>query len=408
MKKPIKTIIMVILIFACSATAFAAGPTLQTNKKLSFWDQQRKGANGDGGAINNSGTTPDAWFKAASEKGLEYVRLYPIDWKAEKKDFLIGNADHFTKIPEQDLQKLISVLDTAQRYNVKILLTMFSLPGQRYRQHNNNQFDYRIWTNKKYQQQALNFWKELATALKDHPAIVGYNPLNKPFPARKDGFMGEDARRFKKWLSKNKGTTADLNYFNRSMVKAIRSVDKKTPIVLDTWFHSNAKGYRYMAPIKDKAVLYAFHYYGPRKFVTYRINKGRYSYPDNMPAKGSSTEKWNITELGRHVLPVVNWAKRFNVPESRIIVEEFGADRRVDGAKQYLQDLITLFNAKGWHWAYSSFRSSDWDGLDYELGTEKLEAKYWKERENGISHEKLVVRKDNPLWDIFKKEFEKK
>jgi aryl-phospho-beta-D-glucosidase BglC (GH1 family) len=352
---------------------------------------------------------PDAWFKAAADVGIEFIRLAPVTWESEGRDFLLGDADNFTGIPERDYAKLESVLDFAHLHEVKVVLTMFSLPGARNRQSNDYKFDYRLWTDEKYQEQALAFWKELATRLKDHPAIVGYNPLNEPHPARKDGFQGENKKGFEQWLTQHKDTTADLNRFNRRVVKAIRSVDSETPIILNCWFHSAPEGFRHLTPVDDKAVLYAFHFYEPWEFATFRVNKGRFSYPDKMPVAGSdATEPWTQADIQRRVQPVIDWAKRFDVSASRIVAEELGCDRRVLGARAYLEDLITTFNGHEWHWAFYSFRSSGWDGLDYELGTEKLGWKYWQEREKGIDHEDLIKRHDNLLWEVFTREFSPK
>jgi len=392
----VELLLIISLVVSISSNAPAA------NEKLAFWDIQRKGANGD--AIN-----PDEWFKAAADVGIEFIRLAPVTWKGQGRDFLLGDADNFTGIPERDFVQLKNALDIAQLYGIKIELTMFSLPGARNRQDNDYKFDYRLWTDEKYQEQAFAFWKELARRLKDHPALVGYTPLNEPFPARKDGFEEGNIAGFGQWLERNKNTTADLNRFNRRMVKAIRSVDAETPIILDCWFHSSPIGFRYLEPVEDNAVLYVFHFYDPWVFTTYRINKERFSYPDKMPVPDSdATEQWTKANIQKRIQPVIDWAKRFNVPASRISAEEFGCDRRVVGAKKYLEDLIAEFNEHKWHWAFYSFRSSDWDGLDYELGTEKLGWKYWQQRDKGIAHEALIKRHDNPLWDVFKREFSSK
>ncbi len=371
------------------------------NDKMQFWETQRKGANGCGG-INHR-----AWFQAASELGLEFIRLSPVTWKAAQRDFLIGDADEYTGIPEPDLEKLIQVLDIADSCGVKIVLTMFGLPGARYRQHNDYKFDYRLWIDEKYQKQALQFWKDLAKELKNHPAIVAYNPLNEPHPARKDGFES-GSKEFEAWLEKNQDGTADLNRFNRRMVNAIREVDPDTPILLDCWFHACPDGMRYLQPLKDENIIYSFHFYEPWIFVTYRVNKDRFSYPAKMPVGGTDeTQAWTLNTLRDRLQPVVDWAKRHTIPANRIAAGEFGCDRRVSGAKQYIGDLIDQFNARQWHWAFYSFRSPDWDGLDYELGTEKLGWKYWQARESGKSHEELIQRRDNPLFDVIKKEFKK-
>jgi aryl-phospho-beta-D-glucosidase BglC (GH1 family) len=371
------------------------------NEKIRFWDAQRKGANGMGGANH------DEWFKAASELGLEYIRLTPAEMKPAKKDFLIGDADHYEGIPEQDLKKLIEVLDVAQSYDVKIVLTMFGLPGARFRQHNDYKFDYRLWTDEKYQQQAFQFWKDLAGELKNHPAVVAYNPLNEPHPARKDGFESASPQ-FEQWKEKNEGGLADLNRFNRLMVSAIREVDLYTPIHLDGWFHASHEGIQYLEPLKDDRILYAFHFYEPWVFATYRINKGRFSYPDAMPVGDSNkTEPWTIDTIRYLFQPTVKWAKKNKVPANRIVLGEFGCDRRVEGAQQYLSHIIDTANSYNWHWAFYAFRSHTWDGLDYELGTKPLAGQYWTAREEGKSHEELIQRHDNPLFNVIKKELKK-
>jgi len=378
--------------------------SLSVNKKIEFWNTRRRGANGDGGK------DPDKWFGAAAEVGIEFIRLIPVNWDSQGRDFLLGDADNFKSIPLQDLQKLKEILDVAHDYNMKVLLTMFSLPGARNRQDNEYKFDYRLWKYQQYQQQALSFWKELAAQLKNHPAVVGYNPLNEPHPARRDGFESDrDSVGFADWLNRHKNGTSDLNRFNRLIVKAIRSEDTETPIILDGWFHSSSCGLRYLTPVNDDAVLYAFHFYEPWIFTTYRVNKDRFSYPDRMPGDTSeATSQWTLADIHQRLKPVIEWASCYNIPCSKIIVEEFGCDRRIPGAKEYLVDIINVFNEAKWHWAFYSFRSSDWDGLDYELGTEKLGWKYWQEREKGINHEDLIKRHDNPLWDVFKQQFTQK
>ncbi len=391
-----------VLLFFCLFLVVHASAGM-SDERLAFWSKQRKGANGDGGK------DPEDWFRSAGELGLQFVRLSPVTWPSAGRDFLLGNADDFTGIEPTDLKKLKQVLDIAEKHGVKIVLTMFSLPGARYRQLNDYKFDYRLWTDEKFQQQALAFWQELAQHLKDHPAIVAYNPLNEPHPARKDGFEGGNIKGFEEWLGKNRGTAADLNRFNRRVVEAIRQVDSQTPILLDCWFHAGPEGFDYLEPVKDDKVLYSFHFYTPWNYTTYRVNKERFSYPDAMPVGWSDeTKQWTSADLRRCITPVIDWAKRYNISPEAIVVGEFGCDRRVGGAREYLSDLVEILNEHRWHWAFYSYRAPDWDGMDYELGIEKLGWKYWEAREQGKGHEELIRRRDNPLWDVFKKEFEEK
>jgi hypothetical protein len=373
------------------------------NPKLEFWNDQRKGANG--GADEAS----DEWFAAAARVGIEFARLSPANMKSSSRDFLLGDADRFAGIPQQDYEQLERVLDTAQRHNVKVVLTMFSLPGARWRQHNDSKFDYRLWTDELYHHQAAAFWKALAGRLREHPAVIGYNPINEPHPERKSGFEPGNTEGFGKWLQESRGTPADLDGFYRRIVSSIREADKNTPIILDSRFHAHPEGFRFFEPMDDEAVLYSFHFYDPWNFTTFRVNKDRFSYPAEMPKGWSGeTTPWTHVDLKERLEPVLTWAKRHQIPPNRIMAGEFGCDRRVRGVKNYLTDLIRLFNEQNWHWAFYSFRSADWDGMDYELGTDRLGWKYWQAREEGMAHEALIHRDDNPLWSVFRSQFQKR
>lgn len=372
--------------------------TANAKEKLDFWNQQRKGANG------MDWHEPDAWMKAAADAGIEVVRLSTATWPSKSKDPLLGDADNFAELDRGDLEKLLHVLDLADQHGVKIVLTMFSLPGARWSQHNNDRFDYRLWNEERYQEQAISFWVELAGELKDHPALVGYNPINEPHPAREEGIDSNENGVFEDWLKRAKGTTADLNRFYSKLVPAIRNVDENTPIVLDGWMHATPTGFSFLEPVEDEAVLYSFHCYEPWNFTTYRVNDGRYSYPDSMPVGwGDETRPWTQSDLHSLLQPVVNWIETHKIPSNRIFASEFGCDRRVSGSKDYLSDLLEFIHSNNWHWAFYSFRAVDWDGMDYELGTQKLGWEYWKSvEEEGKHPESLKIRKDNPLWQVFK------
>ena len=380
------------LLLALSDAALAGNP------KWEFWSEQRKGAN-----CFNAKVT-EAWFEAAAGLGLEFVRLTPDWWKKAERDFLLGNASNFKRINEADFAELKRVLDLADRHGVKIVLSMVSLPGARNRQHNNNKFDYRLWADEKYQAQARKFWRELAGRLKDHPAIIAYNPLNEPHGERKFGLEGENAEKFAKWYAEKKGTTWDLNRFNRRIVGAIREADPATPILLDCWFHAGPSGFGFLDPVDDPLVLYSFHVYEPWNFTTWRVNKERYSYPEKMPKWWDGpTEAWTKATLRERVGAVMEWQKRHRMPATRVVVGEFGCDRRVGGARQYLADWIELFNAEGWHWAFYAYREDKWLAMDYELGTGPVGWDYWKAKERGEDPE--PPRRDNALWEVIKREF---
>ncbi len=147
-----------------------------------FWDQPQHGGN----SFNR--LPPDqAYFDALKAYGATWVRLSYDKWKPQKRDFLIGDADRYEGIPAQDLATLKATLDRAEKAGLKVVITPLSLPGMRWAQNNGNTFDGRIWQDKVWWTQAAAFWKDLATALKDHPGIAAYNIINEPAPEKNNG-----------------------------------------------------------------------------------------------------------------------------------------------------------------------------------------------------------------------------
>ena len=124
----------------------------------------------------------------------------------------------------------------------------------------------------------LFFWRELALNLKDHPAIVGYNILNEPSPEMvrpklKDWYTQD----YNKWYNKIKGSPADLNIFYKNVINSIRTVDKKTPIIIDTGFYGTPYGLTALRPkiFEQGPIIYSFHSYINYRFLR---NKG-FKYP---------------------------------------------------------------------------------------------------------------------------------
>jgi len=50
----------------------AVNASAASDEKHTFWSEQRKGANGDGGK------KPEDWFRSAGDLGLQFIRLSPV------------------------------------------------------------------------------------------------------------------------------------------------------------------------------------------------------------------------------------------------------------------------------------------------------------------------------------------
>jgi len=367
---------------------------------ISFWDIQRRGAN----CFNE--TPPDEqYFRALRGYGATWVRLSFSKWPSsqtrakDRVDFLFGNLDDYRALVREDLATLRAVLDRAHAAGLKVVLTPLELPGSRWAQNNGGEFDDRLWSDKAYWQQAAAFWRDLATALRDHPAIAAYNLVNEPAPERFGGLDEHAApETMEAWYRAVRGTPRDLPAFYELLVATIRAVDAHTPVMLDAGWYAAADAWGYWpAAPSDMRLLYAYHMYEPWA-ATGAANMRRESpwrYPGEAPF-GRGTARFDATVVAGYLQLPVDWARRHGVAPNRLVAAEFGCMRRWADCGRYLEDVIGALETDGVHWAFYSFRES-WDGMDYELGTEKLPWQYWEAVEQGRPYE--LKRGPNKLFE---------
>lgn len=405
--KSIKILLMLFLILlSCNREKKVEHQnTEQTNKNElnSYWNEQRKGTN----YFNGSPT--EEWFDAANNANIKLIRLTYEKWEGEQRDFLLGNADNYQGIVESDFQKLKYFLDYADKLDIKIVITPITLPGARWIQMNDNKRDDRLWTNANYKKQAIQFWKDLAARLENHPAIVGYDIVNEPHPEvayKKYSFWDG---KLAKWYEDMKGGEGDLNMFYDEVTKAIRSVDTATTIVIESGLYATPWAFEYLTPVEDENVIYSFHMYEPYEFTTKRINKGRYSYPSKMYIEDLGADflldKDGLTDFFK---PIYVWTEKYQIPSNQIWVGEFGCNRHIEGVEKYLQDLISIFNEENWHWSFYAYREDVWEAMDYELGRQKVHYTYWEYQEAKTMHlhyDEIYNRVTDSFWEIFQKEF---
>jgi hypothetical protein len=370
--------------------------------KINFWNRgSQRGTN----FMNEVPT--EEWFRDAREINVKWVRLVYDKWDAEGRDFLLGNADDYQGLIQKDLNTLKQVLLWADRYDLKIVITPLSLPGCRWSQNNNNQYDSRIWENYQYQEAAIRFWTDLAGELRNYDCIVAYDIINEPYPEMRTGLEEQttvgDAERFLLWYAQYKDTPHDLyNFYNR-IIGSIRQVDSDTPIMVESGFYSQPSSYcEFPDKLPDDKILYSVHIYEPYEFTSngnFR-NGARYTYPGNVPF-GDGIVLWNKNTMLRYFEPFESWIKTHNIPLNKIVVSEFGCMRRNPGAINYLEDIVSVLEDKKYHWAFYAFREDGWDGYDYEIGTGALPWSYWQAQERGEIP--IPPRKDNPLFDVIKR-----
>ncbi len=360
-----------------------------------FWDKPQRGGN----SFNR--LPPDAaYFAALKAYGASWVRLSYDKWPPTQRDFLLGNADQFSALAADDLATLLATLDRAHAAGLKVVVAPLSLPGMRWAQNNDGRFDGRLWEQEAFWRQAAAFWRDLAFALKDHPAVAAYNLVNEPAPEKQGGLPEHaDAATMQAWYAREKGGSRDLLAFYHLLIHAIREVDDVTPIMVDTGWYGAVDAIAYWpAALADSRVLYSFHMYEPYA-ATSAPNMKRehpYAYPGAVPF-GEGETRWDAARVQGYLQGPVLWAKAHGVPPQRLVVGEFGCMRRLSGCPQYLDDVLTAIEANQWHWAFYSFREDSWDGMDYELGTQAVPWRYWQAVDAGAPDP--IARHATPVFE---------
>jgi endoglucanase len=190
------------------------------------------------------------------------------------------------------------------------------------------------------------------------------------------------------------------------VVDSIRQIDLKTPIILDSSGYADPKTFDKLKLLDDNNVLYSFHIYEPFVYTNLKLNQGRFSYPGSIPSSDTNKiEYWDIEKLKSYMESVTKFQEKYKIPSYRILAGEFGGHRSSQGLERYFQDLISIFNEYNWHFAVYGFREDEWDGMDYELGSEKLPWKDWQAIQEGRMKKNYLP--DNPIFKVLREEWSK-
>lgn len=376
-----------------------AGASARAGDLIGFWDTPRYGGN----SFNQ--TPPDeAYFRALKATGATWTRLTFSKWKGEGRDFLIGDADAYVGIPTQDLAVLIRTLDAAEAAGIKVVIVPLSLPGARWAQHTSNgKPDLRHWNDARWWRQSARFWTDLAAALKDHPAVAGYNLINEPVPEMGTGLDEHaDAAEHRAWYVTHKGGPHDLVAFYETVITAVRAVDPATPIMVDGGWYGGAMGFvHWPRPLTDQRILYSFHMYEPYEATSGpNIKRSpQYRYPGQRLAYGAKTVMWDKAMLEAHLNNAFDWAGSHGIPANRVVAGEFGCVRQWTDCAAYLADVTEILDRRDIHWAFYSFREDVWDAMDYEIPPSFRSGQFYFLSEQGKSSR---IPRDGPLMSIIK------
>lgn len=333
--------------------------SIHVQSKENEWSTPQRGAN-----VFSELEIQD--LKEASTSGIKVIRIGAVGQHRDLKYLVKQDEWNFSKA---NLERLENCIKKARDANLKVILTLSEVPGRNWEF---EKHDFRIFEDFKFHQSFIEGWKAIAQILEKYENVIGYDLLNEPLLPEE---VDEKPIDYKALNIKIKGTPKDINLLYQKTIAAIRTVDSKTPIIIQPTGWGSRDALDILDKQIDGNIIYSVHYYEPFPYFAKRKNKGKLKYPGPIPEwvteKGiGPIRNWNHDEHLKELNKIDSWAKTHAISNSKIFIGEFGVWREAKGASLYLENLLDIFKRKGWSWTYYSYRESGWNNANLELGDE--------------------------------------
>ena len=287
-------------------------------------------------------------------------------WGANLAEIPVSNvyapAPPYAFQPE-NLAKLDRAVKAAEEAHLYVALTCREGPGRP--DFNRSQ---EIWREALAQEAYAKMWREVASHYRGRAFIVGYDLMCEPHPDQEA-----------------KQRLGDWNALARKITAAIREVDQKTPILVNSIGWAYPQQFDVLQPTGDPRTVYTVHFYDPH-YYTHQKPGDKVVYP-GFQLPGKQEVAWDKATLEARMAPVRVFQQKYHVP---IFVGEFGCARFAPGVEDWLRDQMDLYEQYGWSWAYWAFR--EWDVMNIERSADPTDK---------------VNHADSPLVRLFKTYFEK-
>lgn len=271
----------------------------------------------------------------------ESLRVLGEEWGANLIRWQLGGTDYkdtgletpdYDAVLDAELARFDAILPHCEKYGLRVVLDLHSLSKN-------------LFASAANQDRLVSTWRRLATRYKGQDIIWAYDIVNEPIQAG--------------W----KPGALIWNDLATRVARAIREIDADKPLIIEPELYAVPEGFETLRPVPVSNVIYSVHMYNPGHFTHNRVWNPKqtvWTYPGIIEG-----QHWDKAGLERALAPVIAFQKRHNV---HIYVGEFGAIRWSPGARDYLSDLIDIFEANQWDWSIHAFR--EWQGWSPEYGND--------------------------------------
>jgi hypothetical protein len=154
----------------------------------------------------------------------------------------------------------------------------------------------------------------------------------------------------------------DWHSMQETIITVVRKNDPSRWIVMNSGPGGGLTGYHDYQPFADDRIVYGAHMYAPIKYShqgsRYRKDAKMLKYPGKIRG-----DYWDKDALRESLSEV----RDFQEAHGKLIwIGEFSTVRWAPGSRQYLLDLVEIFNSYGWGWAYHSFNAAQSWNPDYD------------------------------------------
>ncbi len=306
-------------------------------------------------------------FDALADAGANYVNISAPGLFTIKPPYILDEAVQ---------ENLDTLLEMAKKADLFVVISARTGPGRSefsiLRDGVGEWFDEQylvesIWEDEAAQEAWAEMWRHTAERYRDNPVVVGYDLMVEPNANEIVEIWEPDI-----FYERYGGTSYDWNFWFPTIVGTIRTVDRKTPILVGGMGYSSLGWLPSTRIVDDERMVYTFHQYEP--FVYTHQDQGEVvnSYPGYFDANWDyEPEEVNREWLDDYFSIMDDFSAEYGMP---IAANECGVIRWESGAANFMRDQLGLFEQRGinyalWMWypAWEPLAEGDHD-FNFRLG----------------------------------------
>ncbi|MFZ5912272.1 MAG: glycoside hydrolase family 5 protein [Chloroflexota bacterium] len=258
-------------------------------------------------------------------------------------------------LDEQVQANLDNMIEMAAAADLFVVITFRTGPGRSdftfYRDGAGNWFDEDlliewVWTDQEAQDAWAEMWRYTAERYRDNPVVVGYDLMCEPNSSGVVFEIYEPSDFYAEYAD----TVYDWNRFYPRIVAGIREVDKQTPILVGGNGWSGVRWLSSIKPVDDPRIVYTVHQYEPQQDYTHQEHPAQNTYPGSFDLDwDGQPDAFDRDWLDDFLSPIDEFIAEYGAP---VAVNEFGVNRWVPDAADFMRDEMELFEERGMNHAF--------------------------------------------------------